>query len=124
MTWDRTMGFITAVKTCLRKYATFAGTAPRSEYWYFILFTGLIRIAATIVDQIWLAPEITPEFHPEGPVRLATALLIALPFAAVQVRRLNDCEESWAWALLLTGPILINVALMAMQGDARTLALV
>ena len=32
------MGPIDAVKTCFVKYVDFDGRAPRSEYWYFVLF--------------------------------------------------------------------------------------
>ena len=44
------MDFMTATKTCLRKYVTFRGRAQRSEYWWFYLFTIIVAIVAAIID--------------------------------------------------------------------------
>ena len=43
-----------AVKTCLRKYATFTGTASRPEYWWFALFNtvGSLVLYATNVPAL------------------------------------------------------------------------
>ena len=43
------MTFIESIQTCFRKYATFDGTAGRSEYWWFFLF---LVIASMILGQI------------------------------------------------------------------------
>ena len=44
------MNFITAIKTCFRKYADFSGRASRSEYWYFALFIALVSTALTMIN--------------------------------------------------------------------------
>ena len=38
------MSFADAVRTCFSKYADFSGRARRSEYWYFVLATGLVLV--------------------------------------------------------------------------------
>lgn len=43
------MTFTDSIKSCLNKYATFRGRAPRSEYWGFWAFCILTEIAAMIV---------------------------------------------------------------------------
>ena len=45
------MGFTTAVRTVLGKYATFSGRASRSEFWYFYLFNVLAMLAAALIDD-------------------------------------------------------------------------
>ena len=45
------MDFQTAVRTCLKKYATFSDRAARAEFWYFALFGLLVNIAASIFDS-------------------------------------------------------------------------
>ena len=35
-----------------KKYATFAGRARRSEYWYFVLFYVLAAVALSIIDVV------------------------------------------------------------------------
>ena len=43
------MTFTDSIKSCLNKYATFRGRAPRSEYWGFWAFCILTEIVAMIV---------------------------------------------------------------------------
>ena len=54
------MGFGEAIRTCFSKYATFAGRAPRSEYWWFTLFTSIVATLALI-----------PVFAAGGPEQVA-----------------------------------------------------
>ena len=44
------MTFAAAVISVLRKYATFSGRARRSEFWWFFLFTALVRAVTGTVD--------------------------------------------------------------------------
>lgn len=96
------MGFAAAVRRCLAKYFTFEGRAPRSEFWWFVLFQLLVMLAigllaaaaatyepraATVVGSIW---------------GLAYLLLIP-PTIAVTVRRLHDRNRSgwhYWWVLV------------------------
>jgi uncharacterized membrane protein YhaH (DUF805 family) len=90
------MSFVEAVRTCLKKYATFSGAASRSEYWWFVLFSALgtfvfalARIA--VLEDIW-------------------GLGLLIPGLAVAVRRHHDAGRSgwwlltfivWPWAVVL-----------------------
>ena len=44
------MNFFEAIKICFKKYATFSGRAPRSEFWYFVLFYIICSFIAPIMD--------------------------------------------------------------------------
>lgn len=102
------MTFSDAVRTCLReKYVTFSGRAPRSEYWWFILFTYLVMIVLTII-----LAAVTGGFasfqNPDGPGAAAILIMIVfgifalgiiLPSIAVTVRRFHDYNLSGWWYL-------------------------
>lgn len=79
------MSFVDAVKTCLRKYATFTGTATRPEYWWFVLFNFLGGLVFSFTGILAL--------------RGLWSLAMLLPGLAVVVRRLHDTGRS-AWWLL------------------------
>jgi hypothetical protein len=79
------VGFVDAVKTCLRKYATFSGTASRPEYWWFVLFNFLGSLVFSFTGVLAL--------------RGLWSLVMLLPGLAVAVRRLHDTSRS-AWWLL------------------------
>jgi uncharacterized membrane protein YhaH (DUF805 family) len=46
------MTYLSAIKHCYGHYATFAGRASRSEYWYWVLYSVISLIAACIIDGI------------------------------------------------------------------------
>lgn len=85
------MTFIDSIKTCFMKYADFGGRAPRSEYWFWLLF---VAIASAVLAAI----------HP----RLSNAISIAtlLPSFAVAARRLHDIDRSGWWQLIAFIPII------------------
>jgi len=89
------MGPIDAVKTCFVKYVDFDGRAPRSEYWYFVLFTGLLTSLSGYLDS-----EYGLTFVEQGITSGIVNLLIFLPTVAVGVRRLHDIGKSGWWVLL------------------------
>ncbi len=89
------MNFPTAIRTCLKeKYADFRGRAPRSEYWYFELFFGLIMLLTTLIalasgtDSGFVLPAIA-------------FFALFLPHVAVFARRLHDLNKSGWWILLM-----------------------
>ncbi len=83
------MNFGQAISTCLNKYATFSGSASRSEFWWFFLFQLLVSLIASAVND-----------KVGGLVNLA----LLLPALAVGARRLHDIGKSGWWQLLmLTG---------------------
>ena len=93
------LSFTEAIKTCFNKYANFSGRARRSEYWYWILFSVLVGIVASILDVI-----IFNSVFAGGPLYSLTAIGLFIPHIAVATRRLHDTERSgWRQLWSLTG---------------------
>lgn len=86
------MDFVPAVKSCLRQYATFAGRAPRSEFWFFFLFGCVIEILAGALRSDTLYTLVD--------------LALLLPTLAVTVRRLHDINRSGWWLPVLVFPVI------------------
>jgi len=78
------MGFGTAVSTCMRKFVTFSGRAPRAEYWWFVLFTSIISVVVEFIEPI---------------VGVVTDLVFLLPTLSVAWRRMHDIGKHGAWSL-------------------------
>jgi len=96
------MDFVTAVKTCFSKFATFEGRAARSEYWFFALFLALASAVLTVVD-IALGIEV---------LSLIFSLITLIPSIAVSVRRLHDTNRSGWWYLLIFIPLIGLIVLL------------
>ncbi len=78
-----------AVKTGLREFANFSGTATRYEYWWFLAFVVLVTAVATILHE---------------KVYQIVWVILLLPFLAASTRRLNDAGQSQWWQLLWLVP--------------------
>jgi uncharacterized membrane protein YhaH (DUF805 family) len=105
------MGFQEAVKKCFSNYTTLYGRAPRSEFWWFMLFILIGNFVFGIVDSVTFGPGL------EGgePVSLLSALFslaVFLPSIAVGVRRLHDLDKSGWWYLLILIPVLGTLVLI------------
>lgn len=101
------MDFSTAVKTCFSKFIDFTGRAQRSEFWYFFLFTFLLRLVVSIVVGSGFAL---------GLLNLA----LFIPILAVGARRLHDTGRTGWWQLLWLLPVLgwiILLIFMVKRGD-------
>ena len=92
------MNFQTAVKTCFNKYATFAGRAPRSEYWYFALSYLLASVVAAVLDNAVLGMA-------SNPLSILVWLGFIVPSIAVSFRRLHDVNKSAWWLFFFLVPI-------------------
>ena len=123
------MSFMDAVKSCFSKYATFAGRAARSEFWFFTLFIFIVVsvLYAIIFSSIdyggmmagaqngTLTPEQMSGSFPVIPFALLGVFGLAtlLPNLSVMVRRLHDTNRSgwWYWIVLvpIAGPIVLLV---------------
>lgn len=100
------MSFGDAVRTCYGKYATFAGRARRSEFWWFYLFT-LLPSALIWAVAFLAGSKSGGGFSGLGYLLLVIATVWALaniiPTIAVSVRRLHDSDRSgwWFWIQLI-----------------------
>lgn len=97
------MQFGQAVKSVvIDNYATFSGRAPRSEYWWFALFSLVASSVAALVDGALGSPPVADSGV--GLLELFVTLGLLLPSLAVSVRRLHDRGHSgWWWLLVFTG---------------------
>lgn len=95
-----------------RKYAVFSGRATRSEYWFFVLFNGIVTIALAVIAAG--ASLRAPTEH-QNPVLTPAQLPILvyyvaalLPSLAVLVRRLHDTGRSgwWVFCAFLAGVLM------------------
>lgn len=76
------------------KYATFAGRARRTEYWYFALLNTIASIALAIA------------FGEESAISLIFSLVLIIPSIALGARRLHDIGRSGWWQLIWLVPII------------------
>src|SRR5687767_1473522 len=97
------MSFTQAITSGFQNYVNFSGRAIRSEYWYWILFTVLLVIVASIIDGALGI----------GILGAIASLGTFLPSLGLAVRRLHDLDKSGWWFLLilipLIGPIILLV---------------
>jgi uncharacterized membrane protein YhaH (DUF805 family) len=102
------MDFWQAIRSVFSKYATFAGRAPRSELWFWILFTTLAGTGAGIVDQT-IDVLIGYDW---GALGTLWGFGTLVPFLAVCVRRLHDIDRRGWWLLLFFIPFFGGVVLI------------
>ncbi|APE44346.1 DUF805 domain-containing protein [Sulfitobacter alexandrii] len=108
------MTFAQAVRTCLRRYATFSGRAPRPEYWYFALFGFLGSLLLGFVDSalfgdpVLLTAPGTVTVDNGGPIASVFGLAILIPSLAVGWRRMHDTGRS---GLYLLYPLIVLVGI-------------
>lgn len=108
-----------AVSRFFSKYATFKGRASRSEFWWVVLFLGLISLVYAGAITIALAASGQLTEVTDGATVISTSgpfmtilfvigslwsLAIIIPWLALASRRLHDVNMSAWWLLLyLTG---------------------
>ena len=103
------MDFIGAISAAFRKYATFTGTATRSEYWYWYLFTALGSLITITLDSAF-------EY---GVFNGIFGLVTLLPGLAVLVRRLRDAGYSWTWVLAsIPGVVTFTIGIVILTSAA------
>ncbi|MGG7568327.1 DUF805 domain-containing protein [Rhodovulum sp. DZ06] len=106
------MSFGAAIRTCLSKYVTFSGRAPRAEFWWFMVFTTL----GSMVLQGALGA--VAEGGSDVAILALSALTLLwslglfLPSLAVTSRRLHDVGRSFWWYLLIFVPLIGMIVLL------------
>ena len=109
----------------LQKYATFAGRAPRAEYWWFQLLRMAVLIGV-LTAQFIVSPVTDYLFMPvltDSPsiMELWPTFVLVLAFLgsivadpALAVRRLHDTDRSAWWLLGLLVPGIGTLALFVL----------
>lgn len=108
------MDLATAIRTGLRKYAVFAGRAPRSEFWWWVLAYFAGSTVAAIFDAAAFG-------RGDALFTGLFALAMLLPTLAVAARRLHDIDKSGWWQLLWLIPLVGQAILLfwwIRKGDA------
>jgi uncharacterized membrane protein YhaH (DUF805 family) len=81
----------------LKKYIQFSGRARRKEFWMFTLFSAIISIVLSAIDN---AAGLTNGTG-NGVLGSIYSLAVLLPSLAVAARRLHDTNRSALWLLLI-----------------------
>ena len=109
------MTFGQAIASCMGKYATFSGRAPRSEFWWFYLFTILLSGGAAIAGRFMF-----PHEPGMGDILAGIVdLVFLLPVLAAGCRRLHDTGRSGWWQLLIFTVIGIVLLIVWWAQDTR-----
>jgi uncharacterized membrane protein YhaH (DUF805 family) len=95
-----------AIQSAFSNYANFKGRATRPQFWWFFLFLMLVMYIPSIIGGITE----TPLF---GIIGIIAYLGCLIPYLAVAVRRLHDCNKS-GWFIFV--PI-YNLILLLSDGD-------
>jgi uncharacterized membrane protein YhaH (DUF805 family) len=99
--------FVEAIQVCLAKYVDFKGRASRSEFWWFVLFQGIVSIAIH-----FLAPAIGMAASLAASNLFGLACL--LPTISCGARRLHDTNRTgWLQMFLLLPSMFFIVLLIA-----------
>ena len=127
------MNFPDAIESSLGKWITFSGRAPRSEFWFFVLFYWIVIIAAHI-GMHFLG---TLAYLNRGNMPIVDLcavgmfvihllkLWIVIALVSVEVRRLHDVDRSgwWYWiGLTVIGmlyPLFVWKCTVGTTGDNR-----
>ena len=89
---DGSAGFLWAIQQCFLKYFDFSTRARRAEYWYFMLFQGLLNMALLML--FFVSPQLSDN------LASVAGLVLLIPNFAVGARRLHDVGRSGWWQLL------------------------
>jgi len=99
------MTFPEAIKNNFSKYLTFSGRAPRSEFWWWVLFTLIANIVLGGIDIYLFGTTVVDAgsftaYTNFSPLAGIFSLVVLLPSISVAVRRLHDTDRSgWWWWL-------------------------
>ncbi len=113
------MSFPQSIRVGFRRYAEFSGTASRSEFWWWIVFTVLVAAALAALPGPTLgsldatalsAPTLTPVWQ----------LAVLLPTLAVAVRRLRDAGSSWGHLFWIFLPVVGAIVLAVLCSQPST----
>src|SRR4051812_13975540 len=87
----------------LKNYVGFQGRARRKEYWMFTLFSIIVSVILSIVENMIGLPAVLTTLY---------SLAVLLPSLAVSVRRLHDTGRSGWWLLIALIPFIGAIVLL------------
>ena len=87
----------------LKNYVGFQGRARRKEYWMFTLFSIIVSVILSIVENIIGLTSVLTTLY---------SLAVLLPSLAVAVRRLHDTGRSGWWLLIALIPFIGAIVLL------------
>lgn len=110
------MTFIDSIKSCLDKFATFRGRAPRSEYWWFWTFYVLTEFVTMIVFGFigYLCGDVAGMMIAGYIGAFLSSLMLFLPMLSVFVRRLHDTNHSGWWYFIAFVPLIGGIWLLVL----------
>ena len=88
------MNFGQAIASGFSNYVNFSTRAVRSEYWYWVLFTIIGAVIASVLDGALFGGSDVP------PIGTIFNLATFLPGLAVAVRRLHYIDRTGWWVLI------------------------
>ena len=100
------MNFTRAVYTGFSKYATFKGSASRSEFWWWNLFYIICAIFAIVVFPETDFTGTDKEMVNSNPLLGFIYVILFLPNLAIFSRRLHDVNKSFWWVLSIFPPLI------------------
>lgn len=115
---SKKVGFSEAISRGFQGYVKFRGTASRSEFWFWVLFTLLLSIALGIIEgAVWPAPAPTGDLLRDleliaaqpTPLTTIASLALFLPGLALTVRRFHDAGFSGLWLLMWLAPLAYGI---------------
>ncbi|WFR83175.1 DUF805 domain-containing protein [Arthrobacter sp. Y-9] len=136
------LGFMAAIKTVFRKYATFTGRAGRPEFWWWFVFVAVIGVVLSTLAVIFFSTGLSQavadgdytEIPGTGQAQVNSnasmiigfvlwgiaglfSLAVLVPTLAVGARRLHDANFS-GWFLLLYLVPIGNLVLLFLWAQA------
>jgi uncharacterized membrane protein YhaH (DUF805 family) len=103
------MTFVGAVKSVFVNFRKFKGTAPRPEYWFYILATALIGIVLSTIESIIWPPietdDLIDAINQPTPLSSIAAVILLIPTLSVTSRRMQDSGWSGKWLFMYLLPV-------------------
>lgn len=107
------MSFGAAIQSFFKNYANFKGRARRSEFWYSLLFVGVVAFVLNLVMPG--TPTVLADGTPVPAIGLLASLwqlVVLVPGLAVAWRRLHDVDKGGPYYFIGLIPIVGAILLL------------